>query len=226
MYIYLKTVEMQSLIFYIWRMKAKWYLSTLIVVLALFGVNQHQTSLPNQEIVLQFADLEVTSHEAQITIVNVKERLQSLGADNIQVRKGTEGKLKITYYSDSDVASIKKVLSKTNSGDLGFPDLHLDEESNDFPSNDNSNSYDLEVYEIQNDSDADWDLEGITVVELKSENHRIFNPNVYAAVQCTDARGRIVKVAFKIHTHIATAIDTTSGKIPEVRAGPFSLGAA
>ncbi len=204
-------------------MKAKWYFSTLIVVLALFGVNQYQISLPNQEIVVQFTDIKVTSDAAQIAIANVKEQLQILGANNIQVREGTDGRLKITYYSASDVASIRKVLSKTHSADLGISDLHL-EESNDFPSNNGSNNYDLEVYEIQGTSDADWDLEGMTVVELKSENHRFFNPNIYLTVQGIDDRDRIVKLAYRVHTYIATAIDTNSGKIPEVRAGPFSLG--
>ena len=217
---------MQSLIFYIWRMKAKWYFSALIVVLALFGVNHYQNSLPNQEIVVQFTDIKVTSDEAQNAIANVKGQLQSLGAHNIQVREGVDGRSRITYYSDSDVARIKEVLSKTNSGDLGFSNLHRNEGSSDSPSHENSNSYDLEVYEIQNDSDSDWDLEGITVFELKSENHRFFNPNVFAFVQCTDDKGRTAKVAYRIHTHIAAAIDTSTGRIPEVRAGPFSSGTA
>jgi len=215
---------MQSLIFYIWRMKTKWYLSTLIVVLALFGVNQYQISIPNQEIVVQFTDITVTSYETQNAVANVKQQLQSLGADNIQVREGTEGRLTITYYSDSDVESIKKALAEENIMNLGFIDHHLDEESTEYPSNNNSNGYNLEVNEIQDDSNSDWDLEGIALVELKSENHRFFNPNVYVTVQSIDDRERLVKVAYRINAHTAIAIDNNSFKIPEVRAGPFLFG--
>ena len=205
-------------------MQAKWCFSVLIAILTLFGVNQHQTSTPNQEIVVKFASIQVTSDQAQNAIANVKLQLQLLGADNIQVREESDGKLRISYYSDSDVASIKEVLSKNNAVKLGLANQHQDKVPVELPFNNNSNGYNLDVYEIQTGSDTGLDLEGIFIVELKSENHRFFNPNVYASVEEIDDKGRIDKIAFKLFTHSAITIDTTSHNIPEVRAGPSTSG--
>jgi len=200
-------------------MNAKWCFSVLVAILTLFGVNQHQTSAPNQEIVVQFANVQINSDDAQKAITNVKLQLQLLGADNIQVREGLDGILKISYYIDSDVASIKKQLADNNA-QLGFAHKSQGEKPLEFPINGESYAYNLDVFEIQTSFDTDLDLQGIAVVELKSENHRFFNPNGYASIQEIDQTESIVKIAFKVNTHIAIAIDNTSHKIPEVRAGP------
>ena len=91
-----------------------------------------------------------------------------------------------------------------------------------FPSEKKSQSYNLDVYEIQKDSDSDWDLNGTYIVELKPEGYRFSNPNIYAFINEVEVRNSIEKVAYKIHYNIAIAIDNTSHKIPEVRAGPFA----
>ena len=96
-------------------MNSRRYIGALIIVLTFLGVvYQQQNSLPNQEIVLQFTDAKVTSSETQNTIAIVKEQLQNLGADNIHVKETQEGTLKITYYSATNVSSIKKILSEEN----------------------------------------------------------------------------------------------------------------
>jgi hypothetical protein len=201
-------------------MRAKWCFSVLVVILTLFGVNQDKKHTPNQEIVVQFADTQINSDEAQGAIADVKFQLELLGANNIQVREASNGILKISYYSDSDVASIKKRLSKDNFVKLGLTDNYPDDKPVEFPSNNNSNSYNLDVYEIQTATNTGLDLEGISVLELKSENHRFFNPNVFASIVKIDEKDNIVKIAFKVHTQIAIAIDNVPYKIPEVRAGP------
>jgi len=200
-------------------MNPKWCFSVLIAILALFGIQQSQISIPNQQIVVQFAKVEVTSEEAQNAISNVKTQLLLLGADNIQVQEGSDGVLKISYYSDSDVASIKKILSEKDTN-IEYANQNQNEEPTDLPFNKNVKTYNLDVYEIQDASDLDWDLEGISIVELKSENHRFFSPNVYVPIDAVDDTKRIVKTALKVNTHIAIAIDKISRKIPEVRAGP------
>jgi len=200
-------------------MNAKWCFSVLIAILTLFGVNQQQKSAPNQEIVVQFVNVQVTSDNAKKAIADVKLQLQLLGADNIQVKESLDGILKISYYIDSDVASIKKVLAENNV-ELGFAENNQDEEPLESPINSESNGYNLDVFEIQTSFDSDLDLEGISVVELKPENHRFFSPNAYASIQEIDNTQRINKIAFKVNTHIAIAIDNISYKIPEVRAGP------
>ena len=94
-------------------MMARWCISVLIFSLTLFGVvSQQQILVPNQEIVLQFEDVDLTSKQAENTVAIVKQQLQDLGAENIQVFSLENGKLKITYFSDSEVASIKETFSE------------------------------------------------------------------------------------------------------------------
>lgn len=201
-------------------MKAKWYFSTLVIALTLLGVFQEQISVPNQEIVLEFIYDEVTSDDVQDAIAVVKKQLQTLGIDNVKVGEKEDGRLKITYYSDVNVASIKKLLSKEKNLELNYASHSQDKEHNKFPSSENKNSYNLDVYEIQNGTDGDSNLNGTYVVELKHEYDRFSNPNLYIDTIDSDERGRIVKVTYKVRRNIAIAIDTMSHYVPDVRAGP------
>ena len=215
----------QSLFFYIWRMNSRRYIGALIIVLTFLGVvYQQQYTLPNQEIILQFTDVKVTSADTQSTIAIVKKQLQNLGADNIQVVETKEGTLKITYYSASNVTNIKRNLSEENKLVIDCNLSNQDNEESSFPKENSSISYNLDVYEIQNGSEADWNLLENNVLELKFDNERFFNPNVFMSAIDINYREKenIVKVAYKIRRNIALAIDNTSHNIPEVRAGPVS----
>lgn len=205
-------------------MNFRWYISTLIISLTLLGVvNQQQISEPNQEIVLQFTNAEVSSDDAHNTIANLKKQLEDLGANNILVTSGGDkGKLIITYYSDVDVAKIKKTLSKSEKLALNTGNQDQNQEQSDFPLDGNSSSYNLDVFEIQKDSDSGWDLNGTYVAELKPEGNRFSNPSIYAFIDSIEVRKITEKVAYTTHYNIALAIDNTSYKIPEVRAGPLA----
>ena len=102
---------MQSF-FYIWRMKPKWYLNTFILIIAFLGAVLQQFSVPNQEIVLQFEGHEISLDETENAIADVKKLLQDIGIKKIKVYKGANGVLKISYFSQVDVVSIKKIFSK------------------------------------------------------------------------------------------------------------------
>jgi len=207
-------------------MKAKWYFSTLLIIFALLGVFQEEVSVPNQEIVLQFSDAEVSSNKAQNTLAIVVQQLQTVGISDIQVREHKNGQLRITYYSDTDVASIKRTLSQENKLEIGFASFNEDENHSKFPFKNKSNDYNLDVFEILNKADAESDVNGKFVLELKQEYDRFSNPNVYPYVIEIDdeEKDRIVKVAYKANRNVASAIDNTSYKIPEVRAGPSNKG--
>ncbi|MDO5977933.1 hypothetical protein [Flavivirga spongiicola] len=206
-------------------MKAKWYFSTLVIALTLLGVCQKQISVPNQEIVMEFIYDEVTSDEVQDAIAVVKKQLLTLGIDNIQVGKKEDGRLKITYYSDVDVASIKKIFSSEEKKlELDYAFSNKDEEHSKFPSNENKNGYNLDVYEIQNGTDAESDLNGTYIAELKHEYDRFSNPNLYIGKLNTSEEDRIVKIAYKVRRHIAITIDNMSHNVPDVRAGPAAYG--
>ena len=205
-------------------MKAKWYFSILVIALTLLGVCQEQVSVPNQEIVMEFIYDEVTSDEVQDAIAVVKKQLQALGIDNIQVGEKEDGRLKIIYYSDVTVASIKKILSEEKNLELDYGPYSEDKEHTRFPSSESKNGYNLDVYEIQNGTDAESDLNGTYVVELKYEYNRFSNPNLYINKIDSSEKDSIVKVTYKVCRSIAIAIDHVSHNVPDVRAGPAPNG--
>ncbi|MGK0174876.1 MAG: hypothetical protein ACI9AT_001258 [Ulvibacter sp.] len=206
-------------------MKQKWYLSTFVLILVLLGYSRHQAYVPNQEIVMQFVDADVTNEVTQNAMAIVKKQLQAIGIANIQVRETAPGRLKVTYYSDLDVASIKRMFSKEISLELGYASLGPIEggEQDKFPSNKSSDSYNLNVCEIQKSYDAESDFNG-HILEITPENERLYNSIVDLSIDKNDVRekNRIEKVAYLIQRDIALAIDNSSGIIPEVRAGPAS----
>jgi hypothetical protein len=203
-------------------MQKKWYLGTLLIILAVLGVvNQQQISVPNQEIVVQFADARIASNNAQNAIALVKEELQELGAENIRVVKSQEGYLKITYFSATDVAAIKKTLAKRNTL-RPEEDFKHDKHPEDFPFQDNPISYNIDVYEIEKDASNDWDFNDTFVLELKPKSDRFFNPNVLASFKESDItdRSNSIEVSLNVYKHIATSVNSRFYNIPEVRAGP------
>ncbi len=200
-------------------MNTKWYFSTLIIMLAFLGLYKEDTIVPNQQIVLQFADTQEASEDAKNALELATTLLQSIGVDHINVEEHKEKQLKITYYSAKDVASIKALLLKNN--------LYLDYASKnkeELPADKKENSYNIDVCEIQNSSDTGTDLNGKYTLEVKQEYDGVNNSNVFTHVNEIDTRekDRVVKIAYKINKNIAIAIDNTSQKIPEVRAGPSS----
>jgi hypothetical protein len=219
--IYLKTVVIQSLFFYIWRMK-KWYIGTLVVLLAVIGIiDREQVTLPNQEIVLQFNDVELASEDTLATIAIVKEALQNVGVHNFQVKENDKGRLKITYYSEADITVIKGLLSKRIRTELEAPSDDEEAPIN-FPLHDENIAYNLDVYEIQKTADADSGLNGIAVSEFKPKADRFFKPKIGASVPISNSEQDDTEtlLALKIHSTIALAINNTLQYIPEVRAGP------
>ena len=208
-------------IFYIWRMNAKWYLGTLVVVLALFGLSLKQNSIPNQEIVVQFTHDEVTSEEAHEAMGIVKEQLRLIGAHTIQVLQEDNGGLKITYYSDIDVDSIEELFSKENL-DLGYIAYDHNNGTSKLPVDSNTINYKLNVSEIDKSGDNSNDLNGY-VVELRLKSDRFYFPSVYFAPGVASVKGlsNIENTTFIAQRNCAMAFDTSSHNIPEVRAGPL-----
>jgi hypothetical protein len=203
-------------------MNSRRYIGALIIVLTFLGVvYQQQNTLPNQEIVLQFTDAKVTSVETQSIIAIVKEQLRNIGAKQIQVKSTDEGTLKITYYSTSNVRSIKRILSEKNALVLDYNTNNRDRETSHFPFESSAISYNFNVYEIQKGNNADWKFVENNILQIKSDNERLLNPNVFVSIIDSDNKvEHSYRIALKINRNIALAIDNTSHNIPEVRAGP------
>jgi len=200
--------------------KLKWYIGALIIALTLLGLGQHQISVPNQQIVLQFVD-DASSDETHNAVAIVKKQLQDAGADNIIVCDGADGKLKISYYSNLDVARIKNILSEENQLELGIVENQHENDSK-LPPEENQTTYSFDVYEIQKESNSDWDFNGTNILELHPEGNRFSKPKVYAKINEFDLQEKVSKVTFRVYYRIAIAIDKTSHKIPDVRAGPVA----
>ena len=202
----------------------KWCISTFIILFTILGVvNLDTVDLPNQEIVLQFNDSEVTSEDAKNTIAIVKEQLLNLGVSNIKVKTLKKGALKISYHSDANTSVIKETLSKDFNLAIAFSSENKNNESPRLPSDENNLEFNLNVYEIQNSNDANWDFNGTIVLDFKSKNDQIFNSNTFLSlVNLNLKENSKVKVAYSIHRKITIAIDNSSKSIPEVRAGPIS----
>ena len=205
-------------------MKPKWYLSTFIVIVAFLGAGLQQFSVPNQEIVLQFEDQEISLVETENAIANIKKQLQDIGVEKIQVYKGDNGVLKISYFSEIDVVSVKKIFSKEKALKLSYSSLDIEEESSKMPSKNKLNTYQLDVFEIQKSIGNEGDSNGL-VVELLPENDRSFNPDVYYSTLLKELRfkNKIEKVAYIIYSNRSIEIDNSSYNTPEVRAGPVLI---
>lgn len=204
----------------------KWYLSVALIFIAVLGsiLGQQQTTVPNQEIVLQFTNENISLDEAQHTIGIVEKELQRIGVDYIQVSEQEEGRLVISYYSKTNVESIKKLLSTQKELALGFVSADKNERPFQFPSKETSIGYNLDVYEIQNGQTSYSSLGGKCAVELKSGQQRFLNPNFYISSEAPFIVNseQILKVNFSFQRDIVIAKDYRSHKIPEVRAGPLS----
>ena len=205
-------------------MKPKWYLSTFILIVAFLGAGLQQFSAPNQEIVLQFEDKEISLVKTENAIANIKKQLQDIGVKKIQVYKGANGVLKISYFSEIDVVSIKKIFSKEKALKLSYSLLDFEEGSTKMPSKNKSNTYQLDVFEIQKSNGNEGDSNGL-VVELLPEHDRYFNPDVYYSTLVYELRfkNKIEKVAYIIYSNRFIEIDNSSYNTPEVRAGPVLI---
>ena len=201
----------------------KWYICTFIIILTFLGaVCEQQNTVPNQEVVLEFTDVELTSEVIQNTIAIVKKQLQDIGVSNIQVNEEGNGTLKISYYSDADVESIKNSFSNRKNIEIDFISHNQEENSDEFPYDEETISYNIDVFEIQNGNDVEWGFDGINVPEIESKSDRFFEPNLYFynVVIHVKALNNTIKEAQKVSQNVAIANHNRSHKIPEGRAGP------
>lgn len=201
-------------------MKNKWYVSAFIFALAIIGISLEQASVPNQEIVLQFSDLDVTVDETQDAITHIKSQLEALEVDNIQIQESRNGTLKITYYSDIDVSEVKKIFLGKVDVAIDHTLYDFDNKNSEFPSKEDVKPYQLDVFEIQ--ENIDFAGSSGNVLESKSETIRFFTPDTYASIskQQTEQKNKTEKLAYRVHRNSVIAIDDASYNIPEVRAGP------
>ncbi len=205
-------------------MKTKLHFGVLVILLAFLGTYFGQVTVPNQQIVIQFSDNGIAQEDAENAIEIIKRQLQSIGVELIQIDQNYDGQLKITYYSDSDVERIQSMLLKAQDFKVTYDSEH--KSTTNFPENKNIKDYELNISEIQNSSETNWDFERTEIVELNQKSEYSDYPKVNSLGQLSAEKhnnGKI-KVAIQNNNAIAIAIDNGSYKIPEVRAGPHLNG--
>ena len=203
-------------------MKSRFHIGIFVVVLTLLGVFSGQQEVaPNQEIVLQFSDVEVTSSETEHAVASVAKQLEGLGVQAYQISEQEEGKIVISYYSEIDVVRIKSLLSKEQGVVLGLSTSNQNQDNSDFPTQNQAITYNLDVYEIQSSIDLEPNLNG-SLVDLYSYSDQLLNPIVYSSNTYLDESGKNTReqIAYNVYKGIATAINNIPYVIPEVRAGP------
>ncbi len=203
-------------------MNTKWYISTLIILIALLGLNQEQTKVVNQQIVLQFADAETTSVNGyDDTLATITKKLQALGIANIEIIETDDAQLSIRYYSDIDAFRIAEFLSKGS--ELPFTYKDIDQLPADLPKEQLPENCSIVVSDLHQQTDDGLGLNGKFAFELNQDYQRfsnlVFIPNSNSIILEPDT---IVQVAYRMNSVIAIAIDNTSNSFPEVRAGPQS----
>lgn len=202
-------------------MKLKWFLSTFLVALALFGISQEQQVAPNQEIVLQFANNTSTSTHAKNIIASVKNELQAIEAENIQLNETKNGSLKITYFSKEAIGTIKAKLALVDSKLLH---LFSSENKNNFPLKNSLEYFNLDVFEIQKTTDSHSGFTGKFILKQKQDYDRYsnVNPQTHSLIVNNKYSSFLIKKALKLNKTNTITLNSTAHNIPEVRAGPIA----
>ena len=200
-------------------MKNKWYISLLVIALAIVGVSLDKSSVANQEIILKFTNLEVSENESREVLGFVKNQLEGVAVSNIQIQKSQDGTLKITYHSTMDVSEIKVLLSQTNHLVLDM-DSGMSTDELPFSNEGDVGGYQIDVFEIQ----PAKDLAGATgtVVDVKTEIIRFFTPDANTTSVHLERKDTTqAKVLYTVCNSKTLLLNDGFCLIPQVRAGPI-----
>ncbi|WP_158844610.1 hypothetical protein [Algibacter sp. L1A34] len=204
-------------------MQLKRYIGAIIFILSFLAViSEQEFNAPNQEIVLEFNHVEVTSNEAQTAVAQVKQQLYALGANQIKVQQTVNGKLKITYYSDADIASIKKIFAKDLEHNLDSNAFSKKKKQAELPSEAPNIAYNIDVFEIQNSNNTGLGFDGKCVLTTDTKSDRFSDPNAFFFIEVVNVsiEKHTVKTAYKVRRNISISTENNLHKIPEGRAGP------
>ena len=203
-------------------MKMKLHLGVVMVILMFLGTYIEHNLVPNQQIVIQFSNNLITSEEANSAAEVLKQQLEDIGAEKLDIGQFNSGQLTITYYSDTDVMRIQKVLTDD---DLVL-DYSLENESNDKSIPEKAELYKFNVSEIQDSPINNWDFEGTLVTELNHKSDRYYFPKVKSSAtkEELNTKSKILYSRFTISSVFQIHKGNFAYQIPEVRAGPSMLG--
>lgn len=201
-------------------MNAKWYASILFIILALIGLSQEQNKASNQQVSLQFVDVELSSdvaHDAVLALIT--QKLQILGADAIEVVANDAQQVSIRYYSAMDADRVEAFLS----GNTPLTATNGEELPLELPKENDSEKYRIVVSDLHMQVDGNFTFKATLANTQDKEQHKVVYPNT----------GNILALQELPHVIIAGTLQdvkgadfivkkNTSYKIPQVRAGPIT----
>lgn len=198
-------------------MKNNWFLSAFIIALAILGISLDNGTVANQEIIIQFSNTETTLDRSQNTLSLVKRQLETIDVDNVKIERLVNGALKVTYYSDIDVSAIKEIVTSALESELSNTVYTAD---NGLPFEKESETFQLDIYKIQEPNDLGGAASNI--IEYKSQTTRSSSAKTYATLHKIEIQEKSAtdKIAYNAHRDHPIALNNSSHKIPEVRAGP------
>lgn len=199
-------------------MNAKWYIGTLLFLFSLFGTFHEQVSTPNQEIVLEFVDTTINKENSDSIIADVKEKLLEVGISNITINETKNGTLKIAYYSTVTIDDVKKAFQKDQ-------EFILNQNSENKKKDETLFDYNIDIYELTNETDVSNTPDDKFVFEIKYHSDR-FTTNSFSAFLRNieeNKSNQLFKTAYKAYKNNPFIKDKTSYKEPEVRAGPLTF---
>ncbi|PCE64402.1 hypothetical protein [Sediminicola luteus] len=199
-------------------MNGKWYVSTLFIFLALLaGLNRERKEASNQQISLQFADVEWSSEAAHDEVLAIiKQKLEVLGVDTIEIVAQDTQQLHIRYYSNVNADQVRAFLLEENL---------LADQNDPAPSSPEGNSpesYQLEVSELLQPFDVHAFVNG-PLVSDQEQTLGYFPFSAILSAQTFELQVSVLK-ELEVTPYDQEVIDTTSCQIPEVRAGPYVRG--
>lgn len=205
-------------------MKIKLHFGVLVVLIAFLGTFLESSTMPNQQIVIQFLDKDITHDTSESAIESVKKQLRSIGAALIEINKNEDGQLVITYYSETNVELIQNILNQAN--DFKLTNDSGDNGATNLPESKTVKAYKLDISEIKNNNPINWSFERTEIVELNHKSDASNSFKVNSSAQNFDENPIVVriKVAQQNNLSVIFTIDEQSYKIPEVRAGPHFVG--
>ena len=198
-------------------MHSKWKFSVFLLVLfVVFGALKEQTTLPNQEIVLELIDKKLDDQHQENTIAFITKKLHDLGISNINIKDSGKGTLIISYFSSTSVDELKELITSNDTILVG------NNSEKDQNKEDSRSKYNINIYEIQDVIDVSTSDDNC-IIETELNFDRSTPTSSFASLKASQLHKEYFFFKSKsraFHKALLYARSTSNGQ-PEVRAGPY-----
>lgn len=199
-------------------MSVKWYISIFIGLISIFVVQQQESVVPNQEIVLHFNSNAISIEDVQCSLSLLNKQLSDAGVLSVKTELQSSGVYKISYHSDLSVNSIKKHINVKSF--TGF--INNQSPLSNVPVSDDEVVLKMDVYDIQQDKSGFADTNNALLLEIKQDYHRgsqVSYPFLPKEV-CSKLDAVFIDSIRCSKTVLGLTIASRSYAVPAVRAGP------